>query len=243
MTGLLMPLWGRPGLSERVLAWWSRPSFDFLYRVAIVSPEDTMMPRIPEGWEVVEHENVMQPKWQAGLDAMDGKVDSVMMMGSDDLMTEGLVKMMRVAALERGMACPSSIYWYNEQTGELLHGKYRTVFAGCTYAMDVVRRVKGDLFVDPQHPDRAPDVVSASKIAPLIHDAFRAPTCTDLGEAIVDIKGGQNVWNWDFVARKANRVMRRAPAPPAPEFFSTHFPDFVLSPQTGERHGLQGDSD
>jgi hypothetical protein len=181
-----MPLWGRPDLSGRVLAYWSRPSFDFCYRVAIVSPEDANCPAIPDSWGVVEAPNRMQTKWQAGLDAMRGKVDAVMMMGSDDLATPGLVRAVYEKALEHGIAYPHSLYTYNEVTGEIVHGKYGTVYAGCAYSMDVVERAGGRIFVSQKSDQYPPDVVSM-RTCEAYAIPYRLPACHEIGEAVVDI--------------------------------------------------------
>lgn len=242
MHGLLMPLWGRPEVSERVLAYWSRPSFDFLERVAIVSPEDPNPPAVPAGWTVVRHENRMQEKWQAGLDAlMDLRADTVMMMGSDDLMTVTLTQLCHVAALERGMAYPSSIYYADPWTKEVFHAQYRTVFAGCTYDMDLVRRTAGGrIFVSEHLPGHAPDVVSAHHMRVKCPNAFGAPRCDEMGEAVVDVKAGTNVWSFDRVKYRArNRLL---PAPTYDELFGTHFPGVVFSPETENLDGRQSES-
>jgi len=242
MLGLLMPLWGRSELSGRVLAYWSGPSFASLYRVAVVSPEDADIPDVPEGWTVVEHENVIQPKWQAGLDVMRGVCDAVMMMGSDDLMTPGLVHLLHDEALTHGMAHPTSLYYAHEATGRTFHAKYRTVFAGCTYSLDAVENAGWDIFTSGHHASLAPDVVSATKMRPVCPTARALPPCHEMGGAVVDIKGPGNVWSYDFQERRArNRLL---PCPSMPALFGTHFPNFVLSPPNqGEGNGLQGRCD
>lgn len=212
---------------------------DFLYRVAVLSPEDPNPPAVPDGWDVVYHENKMQEKWQAGFEAMGQRVDAVMMMGSDDLMTDGLVKLLHVAALERGMSHPTTLYYADPAQRRIFHAQYRTVFAGCTYAVDVARKVKGKLFVANEPSDLAPDVVSATKMRPLCPAAYAAPRCDVLGEAVVDIKTTQNVWAYDHVAHRARN--RMLDAVDYDDFFGTYFPGFVSSPLPKEKDdGLQG---
>jgi len=226
MLGVLIPVWGRPTLSGRVLAWWSGPSFDFCYRVAVVSPEDPSPPTIPPQFGIVEAPNRMQTKWQAGLDAMRGRVDSVMMMGSDDLATPGLVRRLYDAARLHGMAYPHSLYTANAATGDIVHGLYGTVYAGCTYSADTIERAGGRIFVSPKDDSYPPDVVSALACRPHARP-FRLPPCHEMGEAVVDIKDGQGMWPYELVERRIRRHrVRDLPCPTADDFFATHFPQF-----------------
>jgi hypothetical protein len=149
-----------------------------------------------------------------------------MMMGSDDLATPGLVREVYDKALEHGMAYPSSMYTFDEQSKELVYAKYGTVYAGCAYSMDVVEQAGGRIFVSERSDIYAPDVVSAAKCRPYA-DPYRLPLCHEIGEAVVDIKSSQNVWPFSYVAHKIKRKHRQLPCPPPDEFFGTHFPGFA----------------
>ena len=226
MIGVLIPVWGRPELSGRVLSYWAGPSFGFCYRVAVVSPEDPCPPKIPRQFGIVGAPNRMQTKWQAGLDAMRGRVDAVMMMGSDDLATPGLVERVYALALQHGMAFPHSLYTYDAVTDDIVHGLYGTVYAGCAYSMETVEKAGGRIFVSTKDASYPPDVVSALACRPHANP-YRLPPCHEIGEAVVDIKTGEGLWPFDLVARRIRRrASRNLPCPPPADFFGTHFPGF-----------------
>ena len=109
--GILTTAYGRPQISKlyHLQNCRLKKSFEFIHLVVVSTDEDEELFR---GWgfETLRYPN--QPlgrKFQAGLDALRGRIDKMMLMGSDDLISDGLFR--RLVESERDVVWPDSLYF------------------------------------------------------------------------------------------------------------------------------------
>lgn len=227
MLGIVIPVWKRPELTRRVLLHWGSTRFDFAHKVVVLSPEDPSNHIIPNGFDVVWASNEdRQRKWQAGLDVMPDSVDAVMMMGSDDIATEPLIRTIYERTLEHGMAYPGSIYFAHAPTKRCFHAFYRVVYAGCAYRRDLIDAAGVPLFVRPEAKEMAPDVASLYNMRRNWHKpGYRVPNCAE-DRIIVDIKTETNVWSYDDMFARSARKATTLDALDYDALFNNHFGGF-----------------
>ena len=87
--GILTTLWKRHAIAHIVLEHYAHMDLSPVHsvRLAVGSEGDVSRSLAEEaGWEYLEHDNLpLSDKWNAGMAALKGRVDAVLIVGSDDI--------------------------------------------------------------------------------------------------------------------------------------------------------------
>jgi len=226
-------------------AFWQRPRISMLYwrgidrltacaeklrvelvTVAVVSPDDPENERLARAYATLVARCPNQPlanKWNAAsLSAQRLEPDYVLILGSDDLVSDtlfqGQVVAMQAGVLHSGLldfyvwnaATHRAAYWPGYPPGNRRRG--RSIGVGRFYARSVLEQLGWALWPASDRTtgmDGLADERLLRAGVPLL-----AQSCTDWGGVALDVKSDQNVWAFDrFAKRPADTVLLRSVFP------------------------------
>lgn len=227
--GILTALWRRPRIAEAVLRHHvalTVPGVQITV-CAVRSPEDTDPADDVPG--VLYAESPNQPvsdKWNAGMMALQGRrLDAVMIVGSDDMVTAGYVAEACGAILGGSdFARPLGLVFVNTETGEAHRSALPRIGLGRTLSARLLdacnwqpwppgltRRLDGgmDRRLKPVHDRRTDAAISVGCIG------------EDGPVEVVDLKSAVNLWDYDTM----NRVRMKGTLDiDALSYLTDHFP-------------------
>lgn len=223
--GILTTIWKRHALTALVLnhvAAWDLPGVDCV-RLAVGSEGDTSR-TIAEnaGWEYIEHDNLpLSDKWNAGMQRLAGRVDAVLIIGSDDIMTQRAVELC-LAEIEAGsdVVGLEDLFYYDTATGEAYYGERHHPGAGMVSRAEVLERVNWKPWDSGlnRNLDRAYTNRLQTKAYPCKFKYIG--NCHEQAADLVDIKTDANMWTVEQLAEATGRVY------PVDSFvFENTFPD------------------
>lgn len=223
--GILTTIWKRHALTAIVLdhvVAWELPGLDCV-RLAVGS-EGEASRTIAEnaGWEYVEHNNLpLSDKWNAGMQRLAGRVDAVLIIGSDDIMTQRAVELC-LAEIEAGadVVGLEDLFYYDTATGQAYYGERHHPGAGMIARAEVLERVNWKPWDSGlnRNLDRAYTNRLQTKAYPCKFKYIG--NCHEQAADLVDIKTGTNMWTVEQLAEATGRVY------PVDSFvFENTFPD------------------
>ena len=228
--GLLTAIWGRPRLTDLVLRYYERLD---LKKVLVYSEEDPCVHDLVTGdWGYIGYpNNNLSGKWNHGMmhirsfhEFQNNSLAGVMIVGSDDLVTPQYVDAVKYL-LARGVDYISlpTLYFYNLDTGRMHYCLAERLGLGRVLS----RRLLDMLDWEPWPNDLNSGLDGAmwdriSKLKDVKAVKLSIKTCTKLGIAALDIKGGgNNIWSYqDSVSNLIGSEIKK----PA-EVLNKHFPN------------------
>lgn len=209
--GILTTLWKRHDLEDIVLEYYRNMHLDSVvfHRVAVGS-EGEVSRFIAEAsdWHYIEApNNPLSDKWNAGMRYLEGKVDAVLIVGSDDLLAPSTIHTL-IAEWENGADVVSleDLYYYDLDTDSLYYSVRSHPGAGMLVGASVLMRVSWQPW--PSGKDIRLDGAMTNKLNtegyPCRHKYL--DNCREKGLVLVDIKSGINMWSVDQMKEMTDRV-------------------------------------
>lgn len=217
---VLTALWRRPAVSAHVLAHYAglTPEGVTLMRYAVRSPEDPEPCPPVEGWAYPSAPNApLSDKWNAGMEALRGHADAVMVVGSDDFVAPDYIAA-AVEALRAGaeFVRTDRIVFYDVATGRARGGRMPRMGAGRVLSAPLLERVGWRPWPAglSRRLDAGMDRAIHRRTPP------REAVLTDV-PPVLDVKSETNLWGFDDMAPHA----REAVTPDALRALcETHYP-------------------
>lgn len=212
-VALLTTVWKRPDVTKFVLEYYNAAKKDHdvdLIKLAVGSEGNASRSLCEStGWLYLEYDNrPLSNKWQAGLNMLKPlEPDFIITIGSDDIITPDYLRKITNRCPADGctgiydfwfldIASRRMGYWSERKRSTPFGGGYiRTLGAGRCYSKKLLEDL--DWGVWPEGYDNKLDGLAEMKMMKVLH---RKPTCysmQDLGSWALDIKSGQNLWNFD----------------------------------------------
>ena len=209
--GILTTLWKRHALARIVLEHYAHldlPGVRFVL-LAVGSEGDVSRSLAEEsGWEYIEHPNdPLSDKWNAGIATLRGRVDAVLIVGSDDIMTiraiEMVLEQIRSGSEAVGL---KDLHYYDTRTGDAYYGVRHMPGAGMMVTADALDRVGWQPWESGlnRYLDRSFTNRLQTKAYPCRFKYIE--NCRDKSADMVDIKTSQNIWQVVQIAAKTGRV-------------------------------------
>jgi len=211
--GILTALWGRHEVADIVLRYYSEMEIEGLrlHRVAVGSEGDvTHYLAESNNWHYTEAPNEpLSDKWNAGMAKMKGHVDAVLIVGSDDLLSEKTIRML-VAEWENGadVVGLEDLYYYDLPKDAVYYSRRSHPGAGMLIGASPLTRLSWQPW-----PSGLFKRLDGQLINRLTTDAYPCKTryidkCSDKEAVLVDIKTDTNMWSVEDMARMTGRVDR-----------------------------------
>ena len=220
--GVLTTLWRRHALARIVLDHYAHLDL-FSVRLAVGSEgEESRALAEGCGWEYMEHPNhPLSDKWNAGMEALKGRVDAVMIVGSDDIVTERAIRML-TRSVEDGCDAVGlkDLYYYDTRDGKAYYGERNNPGAGMTVAASALDRVGWKPWDSGlnRYLDRSFTNRMQTKAYPCKFKYLK--NCREQAADLVDIKSDTNMWSLEQLAAATERVH-----PVSLSDFDSTFPD------------------
>lgn len=186
-----------------------------LERVAVYSPEDAEKVIDVPGWTYASHKN--QPytdKFNRGFQVLRGKVDGVIVVGSDDFLTKEYIEHVR-ELIKSGVdyAQPGALWFYDARSRRCIYGSVTRIGAGRMLSKRLLDHLgwypyKAGLTsrLDHSMEDRVHPLVVPKRIT------------MEEGRVLVDVKTDNNIWSFNNMKHLGQRE-------DDPEtFWREHFP-------------------
>lgn len=246
--GVVTALWRRPAIAEVVLRHYARLSVPqtALSLVAARSPGPPSLGGDPEpaadvpGWEYTEAPNLpLSDKWNTAVRALRGRVDGVMIVGSDDLCDADYVfRAVRAIRTGTGLVYSSGCVFVDTATGRAIRNHPPRLGAG---------RVISARLLDTADWAPWPPGISIRLDAGMderLREA-RAVMRREVRVAkglVVDLKSGVNLWPFDVMQERFGGAVFDAHP-----LLAYHFPQVyeeltsshILASYDGEDHGSE----
>ncbi len=225
--GLLTAIWGRPRLTRLFLDYYDLQA-PFSVMRAAYSPKDSpadhdlVLNAMNQGtmWTFDGYRNApLADKWLGAINELKfHDLDAVMIAGSDDFITPDYVEHCKKLVQDGAhMIVPRHIHYYDARTARMMRVRHKRPGAGRVLSASLLERMnwqpwrKGDRNIDGSMDARLRETIG--------DEADRIYTYIDepLG-AILDVKTGVNMWDYDYL-RKKEYVDLDAAA-----FLPEHFP-------------------
>jgi hypothetical protein len=222
---LVTAIFRRPALTASVLRYYAAQPY--AHRIAVVSPEDpaceSYTPEAFPGWTFVHAPNEpLGHKWNTALKAARlFDPESVMITGSDDLISPAYLKLATNSLREYAYVHPESIYFYVPDSGRCIYAEPFPTGAGRLIRRDVLESVKWKLWPDEQN-DRLDGAMDHALRRVTIQ---RCPYV--VAHPIVDIKT-DNMWQLEgnAITRGSKRLGIRHVKDVDPAWLFSQFPGF-----------------
>lgn len=221
--GILTALWRRPRVAEAVLRHLADLAVPgvALTRFAVRSPEDPdPAPEVP-GVAYVDHPNApLSDKWNAGMESLAGRVDAVMVIGSDDFVSAAYVRRAVEAVLDGASLVRSEdVVFYDAATGRAARARMPRMGAGRVLSRSLLdlldwrpwpdglslrldggmdRRIKRRLTSAPADRRRCRQVLISAE-GEGEPGAPRVPPLLDV--KTLGTPGGTSLWSFDHMTR------------------------------------------
>lgn len=209
--GIVTALWQRHALASVVLAYYASLDIDDLEFVLVaVGSEGEASRTLAEssGWEYVEAPNdPLSDKWNAGIGQLRGRVDAVLIVGSDDILVAPAIRYL-VAEMANGADAVNldDLYFYVLATNDLYYGERINPGASMLLRASLLDRL--DWKAWPIGIDRRLD----GHLQNRIHTAGRPckyrsiSNCREKGLVLVDIKTNVNMWSIADMRAMCDRI-------------------------------------
>ncbi len=209
--GVFTSLWKRHRLSRYVMRHFSRMQIEGVDIIPLAvgsEGQNSAGTALVCGWDYVEAPNTpLSDKMNAGVSAMAGTVDAVLIIGSDNMLTVETVEAL-IDHAERGsqMVYLDDLYYYDSATDKVFYSERSMPGAGMLIQAEVLDRV--DWKPWPNGINRRLDGQLINKMTV---DAFPCPSqslknCRSKGYILVDIKSKTNMWSVDQMKDMTGRV-------------------------------------
>ena len=209
--GILTTLWKRHAIARIVLDHYAHLDLSPVrsVRLAVGSECDVSRSLAEQaGWEYLEHDNLpLSDKWNAGMAALKGRVDAVLIIGSDDIMTANAIRL-SLSHIDLGadVVGLKDLYYYDTRNRRAYYGERHNPGAGMIATSNVLDRVNWqpwDLGLN-RYLDRSFTNRLQTKAYPCRFKYI--DNCRDKSANMVDIKTSQNIWQVVQIAAKTGRV-------------------------------------
>lgn len=203
---IIMAIWKRPELTAAILDYYAslkirrrkseRLRGVHLDLIAAVSPEDPSrdlytQERFPK-WTFAEAPNEpLGAKWNAALKrAEETASDAVMIVGSDDLVSESYIRLVADALDNQAYIQPDDMYLYDLETKRCVFAKPFPGGAGRVIRKDVLDACRWKLWGDT---NIFLDAAMSRRLERVVKSQFR-PSHDRHEMCIVDLKSSENIW-------------------------------------------------
>jgi hypothetical protein len=220
--GVLTTLWRRHALARIVLDHYVH--LDLFSVLLAVGSEGRDSQSLAEscGWQYMEYPNhPLSDKWNAGMEALRGRVDAVMIVGSDDIVTERAIRML-IQSVEDGSDAVGlkDLYYYDTREEKAYYGERHNPGAGMTVSASALERVGWKPWGSGlnRYLDRSFTNRMQTKAYPCKFKYLK--NCREQAADLVDIKTDTNMWSLEQLAAATERVH-----PVSLSDFDSTFPD------------------
>lgn len=212
--GIALPLWGRPRITGIVLDYYAAlqvPGVE-LVLVAMTSPEDPNPPARHPAWEYVEAPNSpLSDKWNAGVRSLKDRVDGLLVLGSDDLITAGYITQASKLLHHFDFVYGSASHFLDSVTGRMCRVRVRRLGAGRTLGRELLEKL--DWAPWPEGVERGCDGAMDRRIV-AVFPLFRERRMETDNEkrVVLDIKSDVNMWPYERLAAMGRSQVVEDPA-------------------------------
>lgn len=226
--GILTTIWGRPELTELVINYYNDldvPGVE-LVCLGVFSSDDShtlITEKVWDRWYGVEHPNQpLSDKWNHGMKEMrEYDVDAVIIVGSDDLISVKYIQACAhcVSRAKQYVYLPGC-YFLDLETQDCIWAYARRLGLGRCLSRSLLDDMDWQPW--PSGVKEGLDGEMAERMRKFCPDFVNVRFAKEEGYAAIDIKGGHNMWSYDFV--KENLYTEAANAH---EVLNTHFPSIA----------------
>lgn len=203
--GVIMKQWARPSITQFTQGWLSRlvlPGVE-LVRVSVTSPGDPYRAPQVDGWEYVSAPNEpLNGKGNAAVQALKGRVDAILNLGSDDLCTPAYI-LEAVRLIREGVAdvvLPKGLAFYDLLSTRAMVVDAPRIGAGRVVSASVLEALGWYLWPQQGHlPDQGMD--ERFKLVPGIKKAKIDGMGVEAKSMVIDIKCHDNMGSFDQVLK------------------------------------------
>ena len=209
--GILTTLWKRHAIARIVLEHYAHLDLSPVHSVRLaVGSEGDVSRSLAEqaGWEYLEHDNLpLSDKWNAGMAALRDRVDAVLIVGSDDIMTANAIRL-SLSHIDLGadVVGLKDLYYYDTRNRQAYYGERHNPGAGMIATSDVLDRVNWqpwDLGLN-RYLDKSFTNRMQTKAYPCKFKYIQ--NCREQAADLVDIKTDTNMWSVEQLAEATGRV-------------------------------------
>jgi hypothetical protein len=209
--GILTTLWKRHAIAQIVLDHYAHLDLSPVrsVRLAVGSEGDVSRSLAEQaGWEYLEHGNLpLSDKWNAGMAALRNRVDAVLIVGSDDIMTAKAIQL-SLSHIDLGadVVGLKDLYYYDTRNKQAYYGERHNPGAGMIATSNVLDRVNWqpwDLGLN-RYLDRSFTNRMQTKAYPCKFKYISK--CREQAADLVDIKTDTNMWSVEQLAEATGRI-------------------------------------